>query len=174
MLIILGGLPASGKTTIAKDLAQALHAVHLRIDSIEQALRDALGLMDDIGPAGYQIAYAIAADNLRLGQMVIADSVNPLQITRQAWRQVAKQLNHPFVEIEIICSNPETHRQRVESRVPDIAGLKQPRWQDVLARDYEPWDRPHLVLDSAKLPAPVIVNEICEHLRHLGYSAGPA
>ena len=36
MLIILGGLPGSGKTTIARELAGQLGAVHLRIDSIEQ------------------------------------------------------------------------------------------------------------------------------------------
>ncbi len=40
MLIALGGLPGTGKTTIARELARQLGAVHLRIDSIEQALRD--------------------------------------------------------------------------------------------------------------------------------------
>lgn len=40
MLIILGGLPGAGKTTIARELALRLGAVHIRIDSIEQATRD--------------------------------------------------------------------------------------------------------------------------------------
>jgi predicted kinase len=40
MLIILGGLPATGKTTIARELARQLGAAHVRIDSIEQAIWD--------------------------------------------------------------------------------------------------------------------------------------
>jgi tRNA uridine 5-carbamoylmethylation protein Kti12 len=40
MLIVLSGLPGVGKTTIARELASSLKAVYLRIDSIEQALRD--------------------------------------------------------------------------------------------------------------------------------------
>ncbi|GKV79057.1 hypothetical protein PEC106568_42300 [Pectobacterium carotovorum subsp. carotovorum] len=38
MLIILGGLPGTGKSTIARLLASRLNAVWLRIDSIEQSL----------------------------------------------------------------------------------------------------------------------------------------
>ena len=39
MLIIFGGLPGSGKSTIARALALRLGAVYLRIDTIEQAIR---------------------------------------------------------------------------------------------------------------------------------------
>lgn len=38
MLIIFGGLPGTGKTTIARELARQTGAMHLRIDSIEQAI----------------------------------------------------------------------------------------------------------------------------------------
>jgi predicted kinase len=40
MLIVFAGLPASGKSSIARALAQDLGAVWLRIDSIEQAIRE--------------------------------------------------------------------------------------------------------------------------------------
>src|ERR1017187_8131926 len=39
MLIIFGGLPGVGKTAIAKELARLIGALHLRVDSIEQAFR---------------------------------------------------------------------------------------------------------------------------------------
>ena len=77
MLLILGGLPAVGKTAIATGLARDSKAVHLRIDSIEQALRNSYVTIS--GPEGYVVAYAIAEDNLRLGRTVIADSVNPVE-----------------------------------------------------------------------------------------------
>lgn len=39
MLVIFSGLPAVGKTTMARELARQIGAAHLRIDSIEQAIR---------------------------------------------------------------------------------------------------------------------------------------
>jgi predicted kinase len=147
MLYIFAGLPGTGKTTLARQLARELRAVHLRIDTIEQALRKTTG--DANGPEGYVVAYRIAADNLRLGSSVVADSVNPLQITRTAWRDVATQCNVPFVEIEVICSDLAEHRVRIESRSRDIAGLRLPTWDEVRARHYEPWDMSPLVVDTA-------------------------
>jgi DNA polymerase III delta prime subunit len=38
MLIIFGGLPGVGKTTVARELARQIGALHLRIDSMEQAI----------------------------------------------------------------------------------------------------------------------------------------
>src|SRR2546428_383735 len=38
MLIVLSGLPGTGKTTIAREVARAIAAVYLRIDSIEQVM----------------------------------------------------------------------------------------------------------------------------------------
>jgi predicted kinase len=35
------------------------------------------------GPEGYVVGYQMAPDNLRLGLDVVADSVNPLQVTRR-------------------------------------------------------------------------------------------
>jgi hypothetical protein len=86
VLVILGGLPGGGKTSLARALAAQIGAVHLRIDSIEQALRDSGALLGPMDAAGYRIAYALAADNLRIGHTVIADSVNPIFLTRAAWR----------------------------------------------------------------------------------------
>ena len=52
MLIIFGGLPASGKTTIARDLARQLGATYLRIDTIEQALRESPTVSQPINEEG--------------------------------------------------------------------------------------------------------------------------
>ena len=56
MLLVFGGLPAVGKTAIATVTARGIGAVHLRIDSIEQALRNADVAIS--GPEGYVVAYA--------------------------------------------------------------------------------------------------------------------
>ena len=164
MLYILGGLPGVGKTAIGRGLARATGAVHLRIDSIEQALRNSSVTIT--GPEGYVVAYAIAEDNLRLGRAVIADSVNPIELTRAAWRDVAVRAGTPCIEIEIVCTDPNEHRRRVESRVADIAGHRLPSWQQVCDREYEPWQA-GIVLDTAGRDVESSVSELRESLKAL-------
>lgn len=149
-----------GKTAIARELARQTGAVYLRIDTIEQALRDAAEMPDAMNDAGYRAAYAVAGENLRLGRPVIADCVNPLQLTREAWRTVARQSGVDVFEVEVTCSDPGAHKLRVERRGSDIPGLKLPTWPEVLARDYEPWDREHLLVDSAVSSIEEMVGEI--------------
>lgn len=86
-LYIFSGLPGTGKTTLAQGLARQIGACHLRIDTIEQGLRDLCGCR--VEGEGYRLAHRIAQDNLRLGLGVIADAVNPWPLTRQEWQQVA-------------------------------------------------------------------------------------
>ena len=149
MLIIFGGLPGVGKTAIARELARQIGAVHLRIDSIEEAIRTSAFVSQPLNGAGYRVAYAVAGDNLRIGRTVIADSVNPIRLTRDAWAEVAARAQVAAFEIEVICSDINEHRRRVEARLSDIAGLKLPSWKDVVSREYHPWDRQHLVIDTA-------------------------
>ncbi|MCW3097186.1 MAG: kinase [Chthonomonadaceae bacterium] len=146
MLYIFGGLPGTGKSTLSRNLALRIRAVHLRIDTIEQALRDTGSLVS--GVEGYVVAYRLAADNLRLGLDVIADSVNSIQVTRTAWREVATSVGVPFVEIEVVCSSEAEHRNRVETRLPEIEALQMPTWNEVKSRSYETWNA-EVVIDTA-------------------------
>ena len=137
MLIALGCLPSVGKSALATSLARRIGAVHLRIDRIEQAMRNS-GLTVS-GPEGYLTARDLAEDNLRVGHAVIVDSVNPVAIPREYWRSPAASLDVKLVEIEVVCSDKYLRRQRVESRTTDIPNLVPPTWQQVLDREYEPW-----------------------------------
>ena len=161
-LVILGGLPGAGKTTVARALASHLGAMHLRIDTIEAGLRDKIaGPMDD---TGYRIAYALAGDNLKLDLTVIADSVNPIPITRDAWREVARRAGARSLEVELICPDASIHRQRVEGRTTDVDGLRLPTWQDVRDREYHPWPERDLVIDTAATSASEAAAVIAERL----------
>jgi predicted kinase len=155
MLVIFSGLPGAGKSTLARRLAGELGAVWLRIDTIEKAMIDSGEAMSavkafDVGVAGYCVAYAVAEDNLRLGFTVIGDSVNPLEITRRAWRNAAARVGVRAVDIEVVCSDPVEHRRRFETRRIDAnAALFPLTWQEVVERDYEPWTGDHIRIDTA-------------------------
>lgn len=59
MLIIFSGLPGSGKSTVAKIVAQRLGAVYLRIDTVEQAIRSVSEPGQKTGPEGYFALYGL-------------------------------------------------------------------------------------------------------------------
>ena len=134
MLYIFSGLPGSGKSTLSKWLSARVGAVYLRIDTIEQALRDLCAF--DVQGEGYRLAYRIARDNLRLGSSVVADSCNPIELTRREWEQVARDAGADYVNIEVVCSDPREHRRRAEQRAVEVAGLTQPTWSEIENREY--------------------------------------
>jgi predicted kinase len=164
MLVVFGGLPGTGKTTISRALATRSSATFLRIDEIEQALRSARVLAGDVGPAGYVIGNALAASNLAIGRTVIVDCVNPVQESRLGWRATAKHAGTKLLDVEVVCSDRVEHRRRVEQRVSDIAGLALPDWRTVLDREYAPWDEPHVVVDTARLTALEAVEAVERHM----------
>jgi predicted kinase len=165
MLIIFGGLPGTGKSTIAREVARALPAVFLRVDVIEQAMRSSGASDGDIGPDGYVVAQALAESNLRLGHHVVADSVNPWPVTREAWRAPAEAAGCVHLEVEMVCTNRDEHRRRVESRAPDIPGLVLPGWEKVITRDYKPWPEADLRIDTARTEPEEAVSRIIAALK---------
>lgn len=146
MLIVFCGLPGAGKTTLARRLAQQRQAIYLRIDAIEEALlADGGGVLVDRG-AGYRVAYGIAEENLRVGRTVIADCVNPLKITREAWSAVATRAGVEHINVVVICSDTAQHRRRVDARLPGTRGSV---WADILNRDFEATQPTSIVIDTA-------------------------
>src|SRR5262249_48240384 len=120
-LYVFSGLPGTGKTVLSQRLASQVKAVHLRIDTVEQALRDLCGIV--VEGQGYRLAYRVAADNLRLGVSVVADSCNPIELTREEWERLARDTQVRCVNIEVVCSDALEHRRRIETRRSSVAGL---------------------------------------------------
>ena len=147
LLYIFSGLPGVGKSTLAKRLSETLGCAYLRIDTIEQALRELCGIA--VEGEGYRLAYRVAADNLVRGVGVVADSCNPIDLTRREWEAVATDVGAAFANIEVVCSDRQEHRRRAERRTSEIVGLNLPAWEAIRAREYHPWRSQRIVVDTA-------------------------
>lgn len=147
VLFVMSGLPASGKSTLAKFLSKEYDAFYLRIDTVEQALRDLCGL--DVQGEGYRLSYRIAKDNLALNHNVVADSCNPVDLTRKEWEAVAVESNCRCINVEVVCSDKAEHRRRCETRSEEVTGLHLPSWNEIINRKYDVWERDRILIDTA-------------------------
>ena len=155
LLVAFAGLPGSGKSVLARGVADAIGATYLRIDSIESAIVWALMPFQD-NPVGYVVAERIAADQLVAGRDVVADAVNGVAAARAGWLALAARTGAELRFVEVRCGDAAEHRRRVESRAAEMPGQHVPTWEEVLTRRYEPWprDRPApLVIDNTGDPA---------------------
>ncbi|UOZ03331.1 methyltransferase [Amycolatopsis sp. WQ 127309] len=135
-LILLSGLPATGRSTVAVPLARALTAAYLRIDTIGDA-----------------VGRAVARDQLGTGLGVVVEGVNPLKVTRDAWKAVGDRHAGWVLEVEFAGSG---------------TGEQCP------GREHEPWDRAHLVIDTAVTSVSGSVELILRHAYAAAGSPMPA
>ena len=84
-----------------------------------------------------------------MGNTVIADSVNPWELTRKEWNGVAEEIGARYIDVEVVCVDKKEHQRRVESRGSSVPGLKAPTWEEVLKREYQPWTSTRVQLDTS-------------------------
>lgn len=152
LLVVLAGLPGTGKTTLAREMAGRIGAMHLRVDSIEAALHSSSLAIHPAEDAGYLVALALARDNLAVGLDVIADAVNPIPECREWWIRTAGRARARLLTVELSCGDVALHQTRIESRRADLPGLVVPDWDAVLHRPYHPWSDADLHIDTAARP----------------------
>ena len=144
-LVVFSGLPGSGKSSVARELARTLELSLFELDHIEAPLL-ARSDGDALGWAGYEILSALAEDNLALGRGVVLDSVTWTNALREEWRMMAARHRARYRPIEVVVPDRELHRARVSRRA---AKNDWPRIEAAF-KLYEAWSSDRLVLDSSQ------------------------
>jgi predicted kinase len=170
VLVLVGGLPGTGKSSLADELASHLHAPVFAKDRIEASLwRDGVKAEQGSWTIAEHLLTTLAGEQLRHGQSAILDTVARTLDSRTVWRETAHEFGAEFRVIECVCSDPATHRSRIEGRVRGIPGWYELTWADVerSRSQYDAWPEDHLVVDAV---APLADN-VARALRYasLGY-----
>jgi predicted kinase len=150
VLIVLSGLPGTGKSAIADGVGRTLGLPVLSVDPIESAiLRSGVERSFETGLAAYVVAEALADRYLSDGLHTVIDAVNSIDEARDMWRALASKHEARLVIIECVVSDEAVHAARLASRDRGLA-LPEPAWQDVERRrtEWTAWPEPHLTLDA--------------------------
>lgn len=165
-LVIVAGLPGTGKTTLADAIARRFGFPVLSVDPVEAAIwRAGIPASFETGVAAYEVVAAVAAHQLALGVGCIVDAVSAVEEARETWRRLAAATEAPLRVVEVMCSDVDLHRRRLESRRRNIPGFYEPTWESVVARraDYRPWPDPRVVVDTAR-PLTLAIDAAFRHV----------
>ena len=165
----LTGLPASGKTTIARALEKELRRRGLRVevldgDEVRRNLSPDLGFTKkDRETHARRVAY-VAKLLVRNGVAVIVGLISPYRNFRAHAR---KQIGN-FVEVWVRCPLEECMRRdpkglyerALRGEISDLTGIQDP---------YEEPLNPEVTVDTSKESVEESVNKIIKKLENLGY-----
>lgn len=150
MLIVLSGLPGTGKSAIADALGRALRIPVLSVDPIESAIvRSGIEHSFETGLAAYVVAETLADQALADGLDALIDAVNAVEPARDMWRGLARKHAAKLVIIECVLPDMAVHAARLAGRNRGLA-LPEPSSESVEERraEWQSWPEAHLTLDA--------------------------
>jgi predicted kinase len=157
-LVVVTGLPGTGKSTVAESAANILGAPVLSHDWAMSGIRPyptlqhALDLMEPPGhgAVGWSILRALARSQLRRSATVILDGVARAPEVEKC-DQVAHEEGARLIVLLTECADAEVHRSRIEGRHRSIPDWYELDWDHVQRsrRSWEPPTRVDLTLQAA-------------------------
>jgi predicted kinase len=154
MLVVMAGLPGSGKSTIADELSRSLGYPVVSVDPLESAILSA-GIDADqpTGLAAYLVAERIAESVLAVAGSVIVDAVNAVNPAREQWVSLAERHGGAIKFVEVICSDATVHRDRLGARNRNLPHLAEPSWHQVEQSldEYDVWSGASAAIDRVTL-----------------------
>lgn len=161
MLVLITGLPGSGKTTLAKAYAARYGVLHLNSD----LLRREMGLMGHYSPEDKKKVYDALLERTREalleGREVVVDSTFYREAIREPFRRVAAECAARLLWVEVRAQE-HTIRQRLQTPRPDseadFAVFEKIR------DEYEPLQEPRLMLWSDKMPLGKMAASVREYV----------
>jgi predicted kinase len=164
LLVVVTGLPGTGKSTVADAAGRHLGAAVLAHDWAMSGLRpfpDLQAALDGMnppghGPVGWSILLSLARAQLRRDGTVVLEGVARAREIELIRKVAAEEQARPVV-IMTQCVDVDVHRSRIEGRDRGIPNWYELDWSHVQrARDgWEPIDDVELTLEATE---PLVAN----------------
>jgi predicted kinase len=127
--IVMRGFPGTGKSTIARLLAAALHAPLIDRDIIRQMAVHVFGELPQVGQFSYELMFALTREQLSLGLSVVVDTPLTYRTTYEQCKQLALEYQTPMLVVHCICP-PEVQKRRLEGRKGNVSAFQITSWEE--------------------------------------------
>jgi predicted kinase len=163
-LLMMVGLPGTGKSSVVEGLAQFMPFVVVSTDNIRLHLRNQPTYTAAEMMLVYEVCYSIIESRLRDGQRVIFDASNYLAARREHLMKIGQRAGAP-VAICYVQAAQETIRERLfkrnsgKRRKTDLsdADWSVYKW---MVEAQEPVVGEHLILDTTDTPPNVLAEKL--------------
>jgi predicted kinase len=127
--IVMRGYPGTGKSTIARAIAAALHAPLIDRDIIRQMAVDIFGKLPTVGQFSYELMFALARAQLELGLSVVLDTPLTYRRTYEQAMELASTFHTPMLVVHCQCPS-EVQKRRLEGRKGQVSAFQITSWEE--------------------------------------------
>lgn len=167
-LIMLSGLPGTGKSYLARRLSERLRAPTIETDFVRKTLFPQPSYSADESAIVHWVSRLLMHKLLARGVPVILDATNLIERQRELVYHVAEQAGARLVIVQTVAPE-EVVRARLERRLTqrDPGDISDATWSVYrrMAERQEPIRRPHLVVNTSEDLEPAIDKIIREVTR---------
>ncbi len=150
-LIVMRGFPGTGKSTIARLLATALHASLIDRDIIRQIAVHVFGEQPQVGQFSYELMFALTREQLNLGLSVVVDTPLTYRTTYEQCREMAMAFHIPMLVVHCQCP-AEVQKRRLEGRKGNVSEFQITSWDEweIWKTRFEEYEDGGCIIDTSK------------------------
>lgn len=151
VLLLLTGLPGTGKSFLACRLSDLLPCVIIESDMVRKILFPRPRYTVQESRWVHRTCHALMAKLLKRGIRVIYDATNLVEYHRELVYRIAERAGARLVVVKTVASE-EVVRERLRARQEEAAEVSDADWRIYrrMASRQEPISHPHLVIDTSQ------------------------
>lgn len=149
MLIIISGLPGTGKTSVAKEIAQEVDAVVLSTDELRKRVLKELGYTERKKKRVYEEMFRIAEDQLKKKKNIILDGTFFHKELREKAFSLGKKEKECVFLIKTECPE-KVVKKRIQKRYKNRKDYSEANYRvyKIIQSKFQPLRKKHFVVNT--------------------------